>query len=146
MFPRPPLPPWATTNALRRSQIADEHAGRRVEHLRPGGNPQHDVLPAPTVLVLVGARLPDGAVLAPVPEVEQGRQPAVDDQNDAGPVATVAARRSPLGDELLATKRDRAVAAAAGAHTDCHLVDEVHGRGPRRRAGAARRRRAPRRC
>ena len=75
----------------------------------------------------------------PVAEVEQRREPLVDDEHDATAVAAVAARRARPGDELLAPERDRAVAAVAGLHVDRGFVDEVHGMRPRRvRVDAAR--------
>ena len=105
------------------AQIADQRAGRLVEHLRPGRHAQHDVLAAAPVLVLVGARgCPGGAGNSLlVAEVEQRRQPLVDDQHDAAAVAAVAARGAALGDELLAPEGDRAVAAVAGLHADRRL-------------------------
>ena len=143
MLPRPPLPPWATTQRSPCvAQIADQLAGRVVEHLRAGRDAQHDVLAAAPYLSLWRPCSPAArAYSLPVAEVEQRRQPLVDDEDDAAAVAAVAARRARPGDELLAPERDRAVAAVAGLHADRRFVDEVHGGSAALRAAEPARRR-----
>ena len=106
-------------------QVAQQLARLVVEDLGAGRDPQHEVLAAAAVHVLVGAVLARrGAVLAAVAKVEQGAQALVDLQHDAAAVAAVAARGAALGHELLAAEGDRAFATVARADPDVGLVDE----------------------
>src|SRR5204863_1994689 len=108
-------------------QIGQQLVGVVVEDLRPGRHAQDQIDARAAVHVLVAAALTGlRRVLAVVTKVEQGRQAAVDPEHDAAAIAPVAARRSALGDELLAAKRDRAVAARAGPDPNMRFVDELH--------------------
>ncbi len=123
--------PVAVVEHLRAGRHAQDRRPRRRGRTCPCSRP-----PAPV------GRLE----LALVAEIEQRREPLVDDQHDAAAVAAVAAGGAALGDELLAPKRDRALAAVARAHADDDLIDEVHGRCPCLRPDRAGRvRRRPRR-
>ena len=124
-----PLAPLGHHQALAMGpQVADQLAGFVVEHLGAGRHAQDHVLAAAAVPILVRAGLPRGGLeLALVAKVEQRRQPAVDDQHDAGAVAAVSPRGAALGNELFAPERDRALAAITRLNADYCFVDEMHG-------------------
>src|SRR5206468_8902883 len=108
-------------------EIREQRPRGIVVNLGSGRDAQAQVLAAATVHVLVRAVLAVGRVIfGLVAVVEQSRKPLVHYQDDAAAIAAVTARRTALGHELLAPKRDRAIAPVPRAHVDAGLVYE-HG-------------------
>ena len=124
-LPRPPIPPRAaTTRAWRAGEVGDQ-LPTFVEDLRPDGNSELDELAVRAVLVRAAAA-PAAAALDPLvrAKAREVAQVGVRDEHDVATLAPVAAVGSALRHELLAPKRQRAVAAAPRLHVDASLVVE----------------------
>ena len=90
--------------------------------------PQGEILPVLAEHVLTHSRLAvlgDPVVLSF--EVQQGVHAGGGDRDHAAPVAAVAAVRAALGDELLPSEADAAVAAFSATNVDFSAINE-HGR------------------
>ena len=111
----------------RRPQVADELAVVRIVHERAGGHAEHEIGAALALLLLAAAVLaaPCTQRLG-VGEVEQGREPRVDGQDDGAAVAAVPPARAAARHVLLPPEAHAAVAPVARLDPDQHLVDEFH--------------------
>src|SRR5215831_12650150 len=105
-------------------EIVDQRLAVLVEHLRADRHLQHDRLAVGAMAVLahaVDAAL--GLEVLLIAVVDQRVQPVDNLDDDVATAAAIAARRSAELDELLAAKRNAAVAAVAGPDIDLSFIE-----------------------
>ena len=107
--------------------FAQALARRHIGHACPNRHAHPQILtPATRHLASHAVLATLGSMQTGMPKIHQRIQPGVTDQENATPVAPIAAIGTALGNIFFPTKADAAVTTISGLDLNCGFVDEFH--------------------